>query len=901
MAQKLGQVSEGTIVKINENGSPVDFYVAKQNYESGLNGAGRTLVVRKDCYDNRVWDNGNVNAYASSDLDSWFNSTYKNMLDADIRSLIGTTKIRYTPGNGNNTVGTLERAVFALSATELGKSASWFNVEGSALPIANTLKVAYLNGSANTQWTRSPYTNRTNLAVLLDSNGNVGGNCGNSYGSRPAFTLPSTLFVDNNGNVYANSAPTAPANITVPESGNKGGNVAVSWSASTDQDGNLSGYTLQRSVNGGGFTQVYQGANTSYTDTAPTNADTLQYRVQAYDTEGATSGWTTSNQFPVYGVPSLTVPQMVMQGQSATISWSPIEGADSYTLQRKANTDADWTQVYSGANLSYSETVGTWTSLQYRVQAVFDETPGGWATSDPIQIVSASALGISGQDGDLGTLVNDVPYSISSDQTSPTIDVTVEVNGGEYAAFQATSGQTYKVGVLDLPTGTGSIVITATTTVSESPVTVTRTWTYSKTAQMFPNSGSVATLTQEGNVVYPETLVEAVRASMTPWGGNLSTALNLLKNAALFNRTQTPKYNEVKVDLSKLTQTDAQNGTIINLPVNGVMTPHRVVHIGNPEPSLYDASCDGVWLLRKDIVENGQWNASNVNTLAGSTIMTTMQGYVDDYDETVQAAIKTVKIPYCVGGGNWTIQSLGNGLECKIFPLSLYEIGGSDGNVPVDGTKLDYFLPGGNEPSANAKRIFNYNGAPSNVLLRSIFKINTHFCSTCGSNGILGQWDASSVAGYLPCFIMQTTFQAIYYVDTQGNVHPSQEYTTAGDFSDLWGNDIPTVKIETGSYTGTGTYGASNPNTLTFQKRPLLVFIGGNSNQNRLILINGPYGAAEENTFLNRGVVLNPANPAIYGAQVNCPENVLKWYSTNDSNQLNVSGYEYQYTAFYIG
>ena len=112
---------------------------------------------------------------------------------------------------------------------------------------------------------------------------------------------------------------------------------------------------------------------------------------------------------------------MVIQGHSATISWGAIDGADSYTLQRKANTDADWTQVYSGADLSYTETVGTWTSLQYRVQAVFDGTPGGWATSDPIQIVSASALVISGQDGDLGTLVNDVPYSISSDQTSPTM------------------------------------------------------------------------------------------------------------------------------------------------------------------------------------------------------------------------------------------------------------------------------------------------------------------------------------------------------------------------------------------------------------------------------------------------------------------------------------------------
>lgn len=196
----LSAYSEGDIVKINENGYPVDFYVSKHDYESSLNGAGRTLVIRKDVYDNRVWDNGNVNAYASSDLDSWFNSTYKNMLDANIRSLIGTTKIRYTPGNGNWTVGTLERAVFALSATELGQSASWFNVEGSALPIANTLKVAYLNGSANTQWTRSPYTSYASIAVCLNSSGNVYNyHCDYSLGSRPAFTLPSSTVVGEDG------------------------------------------------------------------------------------------------------------------------------------------------------------------------------------------------------------------------------------------------------------------------------------------------------------------------------------------------------------------------------------------------------------------------------------------------------------------------------------------------------------------------------------------------------------------------------------------------------------------------------------------------------------------------------------------------------------------------------
>ena len=191
----LSDYAEGDLIKLNEGGSPIEFYVSKHDYESGLNGAGRTLVVRKDCYDNRVWDSGSVNAYASSDLDSWFNSTYKNMLDADIRSLIGTTKIRYTPGNGNNTVGTLERAIFALSLTELGQSHTAVNTEGSALPIASTLRIAYQSGSATTQWTRSPVTGNDSNVCSLSSGGNLEFIiCGSYSGSRPAFTLPSTLL-----------------------------------------------------------------------------------------------------------------------------------------------------------------------------------------------------------------------------------------------------------------------------------------------------------------------------------------------------------------------------------------------------------------------------------------------------------------------------------------------------------------------------------------------------------------------------------------------------------------------------------------------------------------------------------------------------------------------------------
>ena len=205
----LGNKSVGSIVKLKENGVLVDFYVAKHDYENGLNGSGRTLVVRKDCYDTRQWHTSNVNAYATSAIDTWLNSTYKNLLDADIRGVIGTTKIKYTPGNGNTTVGTLERAIFLLSVTELGRSASYANTEGTALSIASSLQIAYLNGSAVVQWTRSPYTSHASHACYLSTGGNVSNNyCNSTYGSRPAFTLPSTLSVSDDGSVSVNTAPT---------------------------------------------------------------------------------------------------------------------------------------------------------------------------------------------------------------------------------------------------------------------------------------------------------------------------------------------------------------------------------------------------------------------------------------------------------------------------------------------------------------------------------------------------------------------------------------------------------------------------------------------------------------------------------------------------------------------
>ena len=201
-AAQLSTFPEGSIIYLNENGSPVQFYVAKHDYESNLNGVGRTLVVRKDVYDQRQWHSSNVNAWASCAMRSWLNSAYKTLLDAPIREAIGTTIYRYTPGNGNTTVSTRSDAVFLLSFNELGKSHPNANKEGSVLPIASTLQIAYQEGRPTYQWTRTPITANDEDIWHLRSDGQINATlCTKTYGSRPAFTLPSNLYVSDDGHI----------------------------------------------------------------------------------------------------------------------------------------------------------------------------------------------------------------------------------------------------------------------------------------------------------------------------------------------------------------------------------------------------------------------------------------------------------------------------------------------------------------------------------------------------------------------------------------------------------------------------------------------------------------------------------------------------------------------------
>jgi len=73
-----------------------------------------------------------------------------------------------------------------------------------------------------------------------------------------------------------------------------------------------------------------------------------------------------------------------------TVSWLSVNGATSYQLERSANNGSTWTQIYSGAALSYSETV-TNGSYSYHVRATNAAGSSSWTTGTGSCVVSIPA------------------------------------------------------------------------------------------------------------------------------------------------------------------------------------------------------------------------------------------------------------------------------------------------------------------------------------------------------------------------------------------------------------------------------------------------------------------------------------------------------------------------------
>lgn len=143
--------------------------------------------------------------------------------------------------------------------------------------------------------------------------------------------------------VVNNNAPSAPPSIAVPNDVKGGSTLVISWTAASDSDGNLSGYILERSTDGGSaYTQVYKGNALTYTDTITKGWSTVMYRVKAYDSYNAQSGYTTSTKRTVDNntTPTITTSSAANLGTKSsgfTISYSvdDVDAGDTLTVTEK--------------------------------------------------------------------------------------------------------------------------------------------------------------------------------------------------------------------------------------------------------------------------------------------------------------------------------------------------------------------------------------------------------------------------------------------------------------------------------------------------------------------------------------------------------------------------------------
>ena len=516
MSTKLGSMSVGSTVKLKLGGTARDFLVVHQGlpssmYDSSCNG---TWLLLKDIYTTRTWDSSN-NDYKNSDIHSYLNGTFLNLFDNDIKNAIKQVKIPYQNGTGSggsvaSGANGLSCKIFLLSGYEVGFSISdnsYFPRDGAKLSYfssgtgsaANNKRIANYNGSAAGWWLRSPLTFSTDYVCDVSSNGSYDyWYYDNTYGVRPALVLDSSLSVSDDGSVQTNQPPTTPSSISVPENISGGSTITISWGASTDPDGNLEGYIVERSDNGGSsWSQIYQGNATSTQNSVAYGTQSVMYRVKTYDSNGEQSGYRTSSQVEVINntapsaPPSISVPTEVKGGSTLQITWSASSDTEGnvsgYVLERKVD-EGEWTQVLKDNVLSFTDTITKgWGTVAYRVKA-YDayNAESAWTTSQTRTVNNNTAPTITCDYEDnqnLGTKTSGftVSYSVNDEDAADSVTVTEKMDGVVKRTFTATKSQNNSFAVtgeyfMKLLNGNHTMVIEA----SDGKETTTLTLTFAK-------------------------------------------------------------------------------------------------------------------------------------------------------------------------------------------------------------------------------------------------------------------------------------------------------------------------------------------------------------------------------------------------------------------------------------
>lgn len=512
----------GQTVYLQENKVNIPYLVVHQGnpdtslYDSTCWG---TWLLRKTNVTNKSWGDNNYD-YVQSDVYTYLNGDFIQLFSSAMQEELKMTNYpthRWSGTvSGSLNVESFTSKVFVLSAHEVGLSGGMtaesdvtIPEEGTKLDYflsgtsteANEQRKYYSNGSGVKWWVRTPYNrggaSNLNPGVIEYTGDRLAWASNPVYCAvRPAFILDSNLMVDDSNVLILNANPLTPTSLNVPDGIYSEKSISISWSESSDVDDNLEGYILERALNSSSdWSQIYKGSALTYTDTVVYGTNYLQYRLKAYDSEGAESEYITSSKKAVLNnsaptMPSvLTLPSSLKSEEEFQISWSASSDVDNnlqgYLLERSLNQSENWVEIYKGSSLNTKDTLVYGTNYaQYRVKAYDAEgAESAYYTSVLMPVINNTPPVISGTDSDLGTF-SDVftqKYTVT-DSASDVVTVSEYVDSVEVKKFTVTLGaeNTFVFPTdtwLKLNHGTHKITIKATDSSGEI---ATRNFTFTK-------------------------------------------------------------------------------------------------------------------------------------------------------------------------------------------------------------------------------------------------------------------------------------------------------------------------------------------------------------------------------------------------------------------------------------
>lgn len=248
-------------VYLMEGSTKVKFYVLAHNYESGLNGKGRTLFCRESLATKGPWSSvgeygrrvdiawGTTDTGYICSIYNWLTTTYFYKFDAGVKGWMGET--RYLSHG----------STFATSIFTLSESESVYNLsprpEGALLSDEARKRLENIFTDLGTNiWTRTlshtvSYHHSSSDSeyyydgvALSDVSKNYWGRFSTTYGHTqnwgylPCFTLPETLYIDKDGFASANQPPevTSDAGESGVALGEKNTTFTLAYTV-TDSDG----------------------------------------------------------------------------------------------------------------------------------------------------------------------------------------------------------------------------------------------------------------------------------------------------------------------------------------------------------------------------------------------------------------------------------------------------------------------------------------------------------------------------------------------------------------------------------------------------------------------------------------------------------------------------------------